>query len=79
METLKEHLRTFKLAGMLMAVEERMTYANDKQLSYGQFLELLCEDEANNRNDIVTRSGTQKQSFLHIRQSRTLISLSNPL
>ncbi len=51
MEALKEHLRTFKLAGMLMALEERMTYANDKQLSYGQFLELLCEDEVNNRND----------------------------
>ncbi len=51
METLKENLRNFKLAGMLMALEERMTYANDKQLSYGQFLELLCEDELNNRND----------------------------
>lgn len=51
METLKEHLRSFKLAGMLMALEERVTYANDKQLSYQQFLELLCEDELNNRND----------------------------
>jgi len=51
METLKEHLRNFKLAGMLMAFEERITYANDKQLSYQQFLELLCEDELNNRND----------------------------
>ena len=51
METLKEHLRNFKLAGMLMAFEERVIYANDKQLSYPQFLELLCEDEMNNRND----------------------------
>ncbi len=51
METLKEHLRNFKLAGMMMAIEERVTYANDKQLSYQQFLELLCEDELNNRND----------------------------
>jgi DNA replication protein DnaC len=51
METLKEHLRNFKLAGMLMSLEERITYANDKQLSYQQFLELLCEDELNNRND----------------------------
>lgn len=51
METLKEHLRNFKLAGMLLSLEERITYANDKQLSYGQFLELLCEDELNNRND----------------------------
>lgn len=51
MEALKEHLRNFKLAGMLLSLEERVTYANDKQLSYPQFLELLCEDELNNRND----------------------------
>jgi DNA replication protein DnaC len=51
MEALKERLRNFKLAGMLMSFEERVAYANDKQLSYQQFLELLCEDELNNRND----------------------------
>ena len=51
METLKQNLRDFKLAGMLMALEERIVYANDKQLSYQQFLSLLCEDEANNRKD----------------------------
>ena len=51
METLKENLRNFKLAGMLMSLEERVAHANDKQLSYQQFLELLCEDELNNRND----------------------------
>ncbi len=51
METLKEHLKNFKLAGMLMALEERITYANDTHLPYQQFLELLCEDELNNRND----------------------------
>lgn len=51
METLKQNLRDFKLAGMLMTLEERMAYANDKQLSYEQFLSLLCEDESNNRKD----------------------------
>lgn len=51
METLKENLRNFKLAGMLMSLEERISHANDKQLSYQQFLEILCEDELNNRND----------------------------
>lgn len=51
MEALKQSLRDFKLAGMLMALEERIAYANDKQLSYQQFLSLLCEDEANNRKD----------------------------
>lgn len=51
METLKQNLRDFKLAGMLMTLEERIVYANDKQLSYQQFLSLLCEDETNNRKD----------------------------
>jgi DNA replication protein DnaC len=51
MEALKSRLRHFKLAGMLMALEERISYANDNQLPYQQFLELLCEDELNNRND----------------------------
>lgn len=51
METLKQNLRDFKLAGMLMTLEERMAYANSQQLSYQQFLSLLCEDEANNRKD----------------------------
>jgi len=51
METLKHYLRDFKLAGMLMTLEERIDYANDKHLSYQEFLGFLCEDEANNRKD----------------------------
>jgi DNA replication protein DnaC len=49
MNEIKNYLKDFKLAGMLNSLEERITYANDNSLSYGQFLELLCEDEANNR------------------------------
>lgn len=51
MNILKTKLREFKLAGMLNSLEERITYVNDNNLSYGQFLELLCEDEVNNRRD----------------------------
>jgi DNA replication protein DnaC len=51
MEAVRQSLRDFKLAGMLMTLEERIAYANDKQLSYQEFLGLLCEDEANNRRD----------------------------
>ncbi len=51
METLRQTLRGFKLAGMLMTLEERIEYANEKQLSYQEFLNMLCEDEANNRRD----------------------------
>ena len=49
MNEIKNYLKDFKLAGMLNSLEERITYSNDNSLSYGQFLELLCEDEANNR------------------------------
>ncbi len=51
MENLRQSLRDFKLAGMLMTLEERISYANEKQLSYGEFLNLLCEDERGNRRD----------------------------
>ena len=36
---------------MLNSLEERVIYANNNKLSYNQFLELLCEDEVNNRQD----------------------------
>jgi len=49
--TLKIRLKEFKLAGMLGSVDERINYANENSLPYGSFLELLCEDEENNRRD----------------------------
>ena len=51
MNLLKSRLREFKLAGILNSLEDRVAYANDNSLSYLQFLELLCEDEENNRRD----------------------------
>ena len=51
MKQLKSLLKEFKLAGMSNSLEERISYANDNKLSYKQFLELLCEDEENNRRD----------------------------
>ena len=51
MKQLKSLLKEFKLAWMSNSLEERISYANDNKLSYKQFLELLCEDEENNRRD----------------------------
>jgi DNA replication protein DnaC len=48
---LKNRLRDMKLAGIANSIDERIVYANQQQLSYGQFLELLFEDEENNRRD----------------------------
>jgi len=51
MNMLKSRLREFKLSGIYNSVEERVSYAKEKGLSYTEFLELLLEDEANNRRD----------------------------
>ena len=51
MQTLIKNLRDFKLAGMAFCLEERLSYAKTNKLSYQEFLELLCEDEKNNRRD----------------------------
>jgi len=51
MNTLKTRMRKFKLSGMYNSVEERIAYAQEKSLSYKELLELLMEDEYNNRRD----------------------------
>ena len=49
MNTLKSRLRDFKLSGIYNSLEERLSYANEKSLSHVELLELLFEDETNNR------------------------------
>lgn len=49
MNTLKSRLREFKLSGIYNSLEERLSYAQGKSLSHVELLELLMEDEANNR------------------------------
>lgn len=51
MNTLKSRLRAFKLSGMYNSLEERLSIAKERSLSYVEFLELLVEDEDNNRRD----------------------------
>ena len=51
MSMLKTRLRDFKLSGIYNCLEERLQFAQDKNLSYTEFLELLLEDEFNNRRD----------------------------
>ena len=51
MNMLKARLRDFKLSGIYNSLEERLSYAQEKSLAYVEFLELLMEDEHNNRRD----------------------------
>jgi DNA replication protein DnaC len=58
MNTLKTRLRDFKLSGIYNSLEERLSYAQEKSLAYVEFLELLMEDEHNNR-----RSNSYKKRY----------------
>jgi DNA replication protein DnaC len=58
MNLLKSRLRDFMLSGIYNSVEERIAYANEKGISYAEFLELLLEDKANNR-----RSNSYKKRY----------------
>jgi len=51
MNRVKSKLKEFKLAGIYNTLEERVSYAKEKSLSYLEFIELLIEDEKNNRRD----------------------------
>jgi len=51
MNTLKTRLRDFKLSGIYNSLEERLAYAQENSLAYREFLELLMDDEYNNRRD----------------------------
>lgn len=58
MNVLKTRLRDFKLSGICNSLEERLSYAKEKSLAYTEFLELLMEDEYNNR-----RNNSYKKRF----------------
>lgn len=65
MNTLKQKLASFKLAGMVNSLEERVKHANDNSLSYIEFLRLICEDEENNRRGNSYKKRYSKAKFPH--------------
>lgn len=50
MNTVNKRLREFKLSGISANLEERLNFATQNQIGYLEFLEILCEDEVNNRS-----------------------------
>jgi DNA replication protein DnaC len=46
-----QKLREFKLSGMIRTIEIRLTEAVERNLSHREFLELLLEDEVNQRTE----------------------------
>ena len=51
MQGVKSKFKDFKLSGIYRNLEERLSYAREKSLSYLDFLTLLLEDEQNNRRE----------------------------
>lgn len=49
MQVIKKQLRQFKLSGIYQSLEDRISYAKDNNLPYQEFLALLLDDEAVNR------------------------------
>lgn len=63
MSMIKARLRDFKLSGIYNSYEERIKYAINKSLSYEEFLELILEDEVNNRKDNSYKKRYSKAKF----------------
>ncbi len=51
MNSIKKQLREFKLAGIYNSIDERLEYARKSSIGYQEFLQLLLDDETNNRRD----------------------------
>lgn len=51
MQHIIKSFQGFRLSGMASTLEERLIYANNNKLSHTEFLEILCDDEKNNRHD----------------------------
>ena len=69
MNTLKSRLRDFKLSGIYNSLEDRISYANEKSLSHIELLELLFEDEVNNR---ISNSYKKRYSKARLPSHKTL-------
>ncbi len=63
MNIIKTKLRDFKLAGIYNSIEERISYAKENNISYNEFLEILLEDETNNRRDNSYKKRYAKAKF----------------
>jgi hypothetical protein len=77
MNALKTRLKDFKLSGILLSLDERLKYANDKSLAYVELLDLLFEDEAHSRRD--NTSDYIEQNFHQIKLLKDLILHLNHL
>ena len=62
MNELKHILKKLRLSGILVGLEDRISYAKAHKLSFGEFLELILQDELSRRerNGLNRRIGNAK-------------------
>lgn len=65
MNIVKTKLKNFKLAGILNSIDERLSFAKEKSLSYIEFLEILLDDEHQNRKNNGYTKRYAKAKFPH--------------
>lgn len=68
MQHIIKSFQGFRLSGMASTLEERLIYANNNKLSHAEFLEILCEDEKNNRHDNSYRRREKAAKLPHHKQ-----------
>ena len=67
--TLKQHVHTLRLSGLLQSLELRLQEAEANHLPYAQFLELLFQDEINVRhqpNRPIEENGASLRAARHL-------------
>jgi DNA replication protein DnaC len=67
--TLKQHVRSLHLSGLLNSLELRLQEAEANRLPYAQFLELLLQDEINVRHQ---RMIARRHKWADFREPRSL-------
>jgi DNA replication protein DnaC len=65
MNIIKTKLKDFKLAGILNSIDERLSFAKEKSLSYIDFLEIILDDEYQNRKNNGYTKRYAKAKFPH--------------
>jgi DNA replication protein DnaC len=67
--TIKQHARKLRLSGLLSSLEVRIQEAEANRLPYGQFLELILQDELNVRHE---RMIARRRKSADFREQRSL-------
>src|SRR3979490_238319 len=76
--TLKQYANTLRLSGLLSSLELRLQEAEANRLPYGQFLELVFQDEINVRQQRTIARRNKAADFREVRSLDNFDFAFNP-